>query len=203
MSSLTLESATKLCLPWDSAIHVDADTSPHEAYQASNGVVYGPNNLEQVGQTTAAAANGAPTAVPGSMGDRVKTLAAKENIPLPELTELTVSGMSGLDLIALVMMRKEMRVPLKALRIDRRDQEVDDISDEIWASLKKTVGKVEWVKVDTEDSDDEGDSEEDDDVMSIDGFELDAEDEDEDENENENEEDFFEAEDQHMAHEEC
>ncbi len=80
---------------------------------------------------------------------------------------------------------------------------MDDISDEIWASLKKTVGKeVEWVKVDTEDSDDEGDSEEDDDVMSIDGFELDAEDEDEDEDENENEEDFFEAEDQHMAHEE-
>lgn len=186
MNNLTPESATKLCLPWDTAIQLDTETSPHEAYQASTGVHYGPNNTGQAGQAVAeasaattttpvAVATNAPqasssAATSGFSGDRNNSLAAKESIPLPELTELTVSGMSGLDMIAIVMMRKEMRVPLKALRIDRRDQEEEDISDEIWASLKKAVGKVEWVKVDTEDSDDDGDSD-DDVMMSIDGLE--------------------------------
>jgi len=84
--------------------------------------------------------------------DRNDTTSTKENVPFPELAELPVSGMSGVNLIAIMKMRQAMRVPLETLCVYRRDHDNIQIREEHWRLLKETVGKVEWVKVDTEDT---------------------------------------------------
>ncbi|KLO09900.1 hypothetical protein SCHPADRAFT_999922 [Schizopora paradoxa] len=226
MSALTLEAATKLCLPWDAPqvllgagedVVGAEDVGPHQAWQAANGIAFTATDLmgvggqeQQVAEGQAATTNGSGTAAnpntdnpPVDASSSAPPPISKDNIPLPELTELTVSGMSGVDLVALVLMRKEMRVPIKVLRVDRRDAGpglgpnakssgvfgtlggADDdgemITEQIWSFLRKTIAKVEFVRVDTEDSDDEdGEDTDDEDGMEIDGFELDGTDEDED-----------------------
>ncbi len=74
------------------------------------------------------------------MGSRIKRLWKT----LPALSEISVSGFAGDDIIELVKERRDQGVPVEVVRIDRRSIVSGAVALKHWEVLRGLVDTLSW-----------------------------------------------------------